>query len=322
MAKNMNHLGMVVWALFAATVSCHPIDTIRARRIAREGNTLYRGGDFRNAIAKYRQALRLDPNTPNAHLNEGYALFSIYNPGSSDEMEKHAARAAVEMFNQHIKRHPKDERAKTFRIKTYLRAATSEPELAQEAYNVFTEDIKEHPNDVELKHFLVTLLADLKDYKRAVEYFAPRLKEKPDDLDIMKSLAIVADKSDQFDDAAHWYWVRAEHGQDNAAKATMYYELGTYAWNTLHYRPDVAFGLAAFKLADAGIAGCRKAMQLKSEYAEAMAYANLLYLKRAIYEVTDEGKEIDEALALDLRNDAAKIFNARKPLGADKESPN
>jgi tetratricopeptide (TPR) repeat protein len=320
MAKSTDRLRLVVWALAAAAVSCHPIDTIRARRIARDGNALYHSGDFRGAIGKYREALGLDRDTPNAYLNEGYSLFSIYNPASADETEKTAAREAVAAFDQHILRYPKDERAKTFRIKTFLRAAPNDPELAQQAYSLFTDELRQHPNDIELKHFLVTMLADTREYQKAYEFFAPQIKDKPDDLDTMKALAIVADKSDKLEEAARWYRLRAEHGADNLTKATMFYELGTYAWNTLHYRPDVAFGLAGVKLADEGIQACRQAMQLKPEYAEAMAYANLLYLKRGIYEVSEEAKEIDENLALDLRTEASKIFNARKAATPESES--
>src|SRR5258707_1148246 len=101
----------------AVMTGCGAADSLKARRIAREGNALYNAGEYRPAIEKYRQAIDLDPTTPNVYLNLGFALFSVYNPDSKDEQDKNVAAEAVAAFERHLLTVPTDEKAKSFRIK-------------------------------------------------------------------------------------------------------------------------------------------------------------------------------------------------------------
>ncbi|MGC4113517.1 MAG: tetratricopeptide repeat protein [Myxococcales bacterium] len=299
-------------ALALVLPACGALDTVKARQLAREGNALYRASDYHGAIAKYHEAIKLDPNTPNVYLNLGYALFSIFDPSAVKADDRKAAAEAIEAFDKHLVQQPKDDKAKAFRIKILLRAAPGDPAMADKAYAHFAELLAANPNDVEVKQYLVTLFIDCRRYAQAVKHFEPALEKNPEDVDTMKVLAIIADKSGETQAAVDWYRRRAEATKDPAKQASLYYELGTYAWNTLHYSPDKAKGVAALILADQGIEAERRAIALKSDYAEAMAYANLLFLKRAAAETTEQGKYFDEQTAYEYRTEAGKILGARK----------
>jgi tetratricopeptide (TPR) repeat protein len=304
---------MVLAALGSA---CHPLDTIAARRIARDANAAYRALDYPGAIAKYREALALDPATPNANLNLGYALFSIYNPEATDDTERLAAAEAITAFERHLEATPDDARAKIFRIKILLRAAPHDPAIADKAFAHFSELLAQNPLDRELRQYMVSLFIDCKRYKQAVEYFTADLKTNPDDIETMKALAIIADKSGEPFEALRWYRQRAEIVNEPAQKAVLFYELGTYAWNMLHYQPDRMLGVEGLRFSDLGIEACNRARALNDPYPEAMVYANLLYLKRALFEPTSEGKYIDQMLAYDLRAKAAALMGPRAPVAA------
>ncbi len=291
---------------------CGLWDTIQARQLAREGNALYLKSDYHNAIEKYRQALELDPDTPNLQLNLGYSYFSIYNPNSDSEQDRRAAKEAVEYFSRHLERHPDDENARIFQIKTLLTAAPSDPGLADRALKTFLKMLQKNPDDHEARQYLITLFIDCKRYEDAVKFFESDLRQKPDDIETMKILAIIADKSDKVQEAIEWYWRRADVSEDPQKQALLFYEIGTYTWNMLHYQPDRVTGAAAIKVADQGIEACRRAMQLKEKYAEAIVYANLLYLKRAVYETEEVGRTWDQAIAFELRVEAGKILGERK----------
>jgi tetratricopeptide (TPR) repeat protein len=305
---------LLVWAavLSAGGAGCGLVDTIQARQLAREGNALYLKSDYHKAIEKYRQALELDPDTPNLQLNLGYSYFSIYNPNSESEQDRRAAKEAVEYFSRHLDRHPGDENARIFQIKTLLTAAPSDPELADRALKTFLKMLQKNPDDHEARQYLITLFIDCKRYEDAVKFFEAELRQKPDDIETMKILAIIADKSDKIQEAIEWYWRRADFTEDPEKKALLFYEIGTYTWNMLHYQPDRVTGAAAIKIADQGIEACRHAMRLKEKYAEAIVYANLLYLKRAVYETEEVGRTWDQAIAFDLRVEAGKILGERK----------
>jgi tetratricopeptide (TPR) repeat protein len=291
---------------------CSVFDVIQGRKLAREGNDLYRQYDYRGAIEKYRKAIDLDPGIPNIYLNLGYSYFSIYDPSSKSELDRSAAELAVEAFDEHIRHVPEDENAKNFQIKMFLKAAPYSRPLSDRAYQTFLSLLSKNPKDTEARQYLVTLFIDCKRYEDSVAFFEQELLKNPDDIETMKILAIIADKSDKIQEAVDWYWRRAERIQDPEKKAVLFYEVGTYAWNLLHYAPDRATGTSALKIADQGIEACRNAMALKENYAEAMIYANLLYLKRFLYETEEQGQFFDQALAFELRSAAGKILTERK----------
>jgi Flp pilus assembly protein TadD len=306
---------LLTWfpALLAPLLSgCGVLDTIEARQLAREGNALYMAFDYRGAIQKYNQAIDLDTDIPNVYLNLGYSHFSIYDPSSESAAEKDAAKQAVGAFEEHLKRHPEDEAARVFLIKILLKAAPFDQELADRAHQTFLGMLSKNPDDHEARQYLITLFIDGKRYEDAVEFFSRELEKKPDDIETMKILAIIADKSDQVQNAVDWYWRRAEVTDEPEKKAVLLYEVGTYAWNLLHYQPERQVGIDAIKLADQGIEASVMAMKLKEKYAEAMVYANLLYLKRAYFETDEVARSWDQKLAFDLRVEAGKILGERR----------
>jgi tetratricopeptide (TPR) repeat protein len=317
---NLGRIGKCLLALaLAGLAGCGLADTIRARQLAREGNALYHDSDYRGAIKKYLEAIELDPDTPNIYLNLGYAYFSIFNPSGDSEQERQAAALAVDAFDRHLNQVPEDETARVFEIKALLAAAPYDPQLAQRARKTFLQLLEKNPNDQEARQYLITLFIDCKLYREAVEFFAGQLQKKPDDIQTMKILAIIADKSNQIQDAVDWYWKRAEVTPEDEKKAVLFYEIGTYAWNLLHFQPDRLHGAEAMKLADQGIAAANRAMKLKNEYAEAMVYGNLLYLKRALYESEEVGRAWDGELAYGMRLEAGRILQARKTAEESKK---
>lgn len=311
MKKNIRLVAMWI-ACGLALSACGAVDQIKARTLAREGNEAYRAYDYRGAITKYLEAEKLDPEVSNLYLNLGYSYFSIYDPASENPMEKGAAREAVRAFDEHLKRNPEDETARSFQIKIMIKAAPEDPELSDRAYKLFLSDLAKDPSNKEARQYLVTLFIDCKRYEDAVKFFEKDIEARPDDAEIMKILAIIADKSNRIQEAVDWYWKRATTAKNDEQRASYYYEVGTYAWNLLHYSPNRVSGADALKLADQGIQAVRLAMSLKDKYAEAMVYGNLLYLKRMLYETEEMGRYWDSALAYELRSAAGQILAERK----------
>jgi hypothetical protein len=137
------------------------------------------------------------------------------------------------------------------------------------------------------------------------------LQAKSDNIETMKILAIIADKSNYIQEAVDWYWQRAVVTQHPEKKALFFYEVGTYIWNLMQYQPDRVTGIAAIRLIDQGIEAAKRATKLKEKYAEAMVYANLLYLKRAQFEPDEISRSWDLEAAYELRSEAGKIISER-----------
>lgn len=304
---------LMLWACVPAfsAGACGLTDTIKARQLAREGNALYITSDYHGAIKKYIEARRLDPDTPNLFLNLGYSYFSIYTPESADLQDKRAAHEAIIAFEEHLKRFPNDENARSFKIKTLLKAAPYDVNLANQAKDLFIEMLHKNPTDREARQFLINLFIDCKRYDDALDFYKPVLQAKSDNIETMKILAIIADKSNYIQEAVDWYWQRAVVTQHPEKKALFFYEVGTYIWNLMQYQPDRVTGIAAIRLIDQGIEAAKRATKLKEKYAEAMVYANLLYLKRAQFEPDEISRSWDLEAAYELRSEAGKIISER-----------
>jgi Flp pilus assembly protein TadD len=300
-------------ALCFALLGCGLPDAIRARRLAREGNGRYLDGDYAGAIAKYLEAQKVDPETPNLYLNLGYAYFSIFKPdeAGADHGIRNAL-AAIDAFEQHLRRNPNDEAARVFQSKILLKAAPYDESIADHAMEIFLGLLKKNPKDVEARQYLISLFIDCKRYDDAVAFFGAELERNPGDAEAMKILAVIAERCKRTQDAVGWYLARAKIAARQEQKAEFLYEVGTYIWGLLHYHPERVAEAEALPLIEQGLAATRQAMALKKDYAEAMAYTNLLLLKRADREPTEEAKYKDQMEALQLRREAERILRQRK----------
>jgi tetratricopeptide (TPR) repeat protein len=306
-------LAIIGAALLTTLAGCGLPDVIRARSLARDGNKLYLDGDYKGAIDKYLQAEKIDPETPNLYLNLGYAYYSIFKPDTSDtDKGIQYALHAIDVFGKHLQRNPHDEAARVFQAKILLKAAPFDKSIADNALRTFRELLAKNPDDVEARQYLISLFIDCQRYDDAVAFFQPLLAKNPRDTDSMKILAIIAEKCHRTQDAISWYLKRAEVEPREEKKAEFLYEVGTYAWGLLHYHPDRATPEESQALIETGLNATQKAMTLKKNYAEAMAYTNLLLLKRVNYDLTDEAKYQDQMLALQLREEAGRILKKRK----------
>jgi Flp pilus assembly protein TadD len=318
MTRKRHYITFTLYCCLAAfsICACSLTDTIKARQLAREGNALYNTSDYHGAIEKYIEARQLDPDTPNLFLNLGYSYFSVYNPEAANKQDTQAAQEAINAFEEHLRRFPNDEKARSFKIKTLLKAAPYDVKIANQAKDLFTEMIHNNPRDHEARQSLINLFIDCKRYEDALDFFKTELQATPDNIETMKILAIIADKSNRIQDSIDWYLRRADVTRDPERKALLFYEVGTYIWNLLHYQPDRITGNDAIQLADQGIEATKLAMKFKEKYAEAMVYGNLLYLKRAQFEPDERGKSLDLEAAYELRREAGKIISER-----NKEDP-
>lgn len=300
-------------ALFWSVIGCGLPEVIEARGLAREGNRLYLEGDFEGAIAKYLEAQRVDPETPNLNLNLGYAYYSVFRPENDprDHGVRHAL-AAIAVFEKHLERHPTDETARVFLAKLMLKAAPFDKSIADRARRSFLGLLEANPADVEARQYLISLFIDCQMYDAAEAFFLPQLTKNPRDTDAMKLLAIIAEKCGRTQDAVRWYLERAKAATAPAQQAEFLYEVGTYIWSLLHYHPERASSEQAQALIAQGLEATERAMSLKQDYAEAMVYANLLLLKRVEHQPTEEAQYQDQMAALELRQKAEQILARRK----------
>ena len=146
------------------------------------------------------------------------------------------------------------------------------------------------------------LLADRN--AQAIGFFADHLKKHPGDLDAAKSIATLSAKAGDFPGALHWYReITLLDGRNPEA----FYIYGVVIYEKVHKRPDV-IEAANLTLIEEGKTALGRAIQLRSDYFEALVYLNLLYREQANRLEGDDPRRLElETQAEELRERAMPI---------------
>jgi tetratricopeptide (TPR) repeat protein len=160
-------LGIALAGLVAGT-GCQEI---RARQHIKNGNDYYRKGDFKQAVAEFRIAAKMEPDIYQIPLHEAYAHLSLFVPGDTAPENQAEAKQAIDSFNRYLQLKPDDEKTRQLMIQT---------------------------------------LIDSGRYDDALAFFKARLDKNPKDLEAIKALGVISSKANRFEDGLGWYERRAQ----------------------------------------------------------------------------------------------------------------
>lgn len=214
----------------------------------------------------------------------------------------------------------------------------------EDAINHFQKAIELDPSLVNAKLYLATAYANLyvpgsemkeniEKGEKAIEEFKNVLKDDPKNIGSIKGIASLLFNMKRMDEAKEY------HRKAIAADANdpeNYYSVGVIDWTqTYAPRQEMRSKIAGLKPADSltdkkvcaalkeknadkvedGIAVLKKALELRPDYDDAMAYLNLMYRERADYECDDKDARAADLKAADEwvdRNLATKKAKAEK----------
>lgn len=175
--------------------------------------------------------------------------------------------------------------------------------------------LRKRPNDVVAREALVNLYLNSNRTTEAINFFQDYLKSNPSDVDSVRSIATLYAKQGNFNEALNWY---EKITLLDARNPEAFYIYGVVCWEKVAKNPpaDVAERLA---IIEKGRAALNRAMALRPDYLEAIAYQNLLYRQQALIE-TDPAKQQEMIRKADeLRNMAMEI-NKRRKAAQNKKS--
>lgn len=231
-------------ALVLAGTGCEgTIDHLKANFAAKQGNDLYKAGDYQKAVEWYRYSLYLNPELPIAYHNAGLAFMALYKPGS---------------------RHPKD---------LYY---------SQQSIDHLQRFLRFEPDDEDAKNQILTVFLQAERYDDAARFFEAEVKERGSDPAVASRLAqilgmIYAKKGD-FESSLEWYKKRAEIEKDNPEAL---YTIGVLCWDKV-YHAGISMELdKRGEMIEMGLDYLRRAADLRDNYFEATAYINLLFREKA-----------------------------------------
>lgn len=183
---------------------------------------------------------------------------------------------------------------------------------ADAAIAELTKYLQKRPDDRIARDALISMYLSANRTSQAIDYFRNYLQSHPADLDAVRSIARLYSTQGNFNESLNWYEKITLLDSKNPEA---FYIYGVVCYEKVAKNPPAN---PAEKLAiiEKGKSALQRAIQMKPDYFEAMAYLNLLFRQQAVVE-TDPVKQQQLVAEADrIRNQAVEIIKKKKAAAA------
>lgn len=171
-------------ALLLAAVSLSGCDSLKARMIAGDAAGLWHEGKIDEAIAKYQEAAKADPNIPTIQINIGFANLALYQQNPKGKAGEDAANGAVTAFENFLRLKPGDERATQYLVQTFVDTSRYDA-----AVQYFQPQVQK--NDPDAFNTLGIIASKTGKYDAAKDWYAKRVSADPKSSDAKQALGVL-----------------------------------------------------------------------------------------------------------------------------------
>ncbi len=309
--SSVAHLALIA-GLGIALAGCGKINEVRAMKSFKDGNKSYTASDWRGAVDHYEESLRLNPNNAQIHFYLGNSYDNLYRPARAGEAQndEYLARA-VEHYKtaaEQLTDNPSLQRLSLeYLVAAYGPGKLNDPTLAEP---VVIRMIEIEPNEPSNYFALAKIYEDSGEYELAEETFNRAKDARPNDPGVYMQLAGYYNRQGEFEKTIEALDQRVAIEPNNPEA---HYTVATYYW-------DKAF--RDFRLQDAekrelvikGVEAVDKAIAIRDDYMEAIAYKNLLLRLQANLE-TNPARQQALLKEADTLRDRATELRKQKAAG-------
>jgi predicted Zn-dependent protease len=269
-------------ALCLAVVGCSQVGMLKSKMAFKDANQQYQGQDYRAAAAKYTEAIDLcrgsNPDCTDQDLDAAYfflanSLDNQYRPARRGEPANDGLLTkAIENYKKSAELE-QDQKIKKLAME-YLVAAYGPDKLNQpdEAEPILRRMIEIDPSEPSNYTYLSRIYEENGDYEQAEQLLIKAREMKPTDSGVYVTLAAFYNRQGEFNKTMEALKARAEREPNNPEA---FYTIATYYWEKA-YRDFTTSEADKMKFVAAGHQAIDKAIQLKSDYPEALTYKGLL----------------------------------------------
>jgi tetratricopeptide (TPR) repeat protein len=269
-------LGALLIALLDAGAGC---DQVSGRRLIQKGNQQFHEGQYAAAVATFREAEQHLPGAWQLWLNKGTACRQMMVPGGKTKENEDAVQCALDSFTRMRELRPQDQRGPALYVQTLFDA---------ERYDVLAAMYRERaardPADEEAVNGLIQVYARWTGHTSdALIWYEKKADLKDKDAEAQYAVGVYV-----------WQQLFAKGGGADKAGFDPRLQPGQQAGPPSGHRPghdkappppsfaaDDIFGQKRVDLADVGLKYLDRAVALRPNYTEAMAYLNLLWRQRS-----------------------------------------
>lgn len=252
---------------------CGQVNAVRAQKAFKDANKLYAGSDWKLAAAKYEEAIQLSPENGYSFFFLANCLDNLYRPTRAGEPENDALLTkAIENYKlaaEKIADPLWKRRSLEFLVSAYGPDKLNDPTSAEP---IVRQMIDLDPADPSNYFQLAQIYENSGEYDLAEQTFLKAKDAKPNDPNVYMQIAGYYNRQGDFPKTIEALQQRIGIEPNNPEA---HYTVSTYYWDKA-YRD--------FRLKDAekldmvlkGLESVDKAIQIKDDYMEAIAYKNLL----------------------------------------------
>ena len=307
----------VVALVLAAAVmagGCGQVGKIKAKMAVKKGNPAYTAQDYKVAAGYYEEALKQDPSMTDLYFFLGNSYDNLYRPAKKGDATNDAyLTKAVENYKKG------SELAQTPSIKhlslQYLVSVYNSPDKMNDpsqAEPLLLSMIQMDSTDVTNYFVLSRIYEDAGDYERAEQQLVAAREKKPKDPAVYMNEAGFYQRQGDFEKMIEAVQERTRQEPNNPEA---FYALATFYWEKAS-RDVKLWDAQKATYTDAGLEAVNKALDLKSDYNEALIYKNLLLRTKA--NISKNPAEQQKLLkeADELRKQAEDLRNKQREGGA------
>ena len=269
------------------TAGCAKVGEIKAKKAFKAANQAYQAQDYKKSAESYEEAVAADPNLDAAYFFLGNSYDNLYKPSkkgdpANDQLMEKAVnnyQKAAEKLSASAK--PDDKKLGTLSLQ-YLVAAYGPDKLNDpaKAEPVVQRMIQLEPGEPSNYFALAKIYEDAGAYEEAEKMLVAAKAAKPNDPDVYMQLAGFYNRQGRFDKTIEAIEERAIKEPNNPE---VFYTISVFYWDEAYRDPKLK---EAEKKAyvGKGITAVDHALQIKSDYMDALVYKGLLLRLQATLE--------------------------------------
>ena len=316
MRKWLAQPGMLalVAGLALAQAGCTQIGVLKGQMALRDAVKYYQRQDYKQAAAKYEEALAANPGLGDAYFYLGNSYDNQYKPSRKGEPDNDALlQKAVENYEKaaEMAENPiTKQRAFQYLVAAYGAEKLNDP-AQQEP--ILRRMIEMDPTDPANYYYLANVHEQSGNYEEAEKLLLKAREMKPNDPAVYTTLAGFYNRQGQFDQTMEALEARAQREPNNPEA---YYTIATFYWEKA--QKDFTISSAdKIKFVKLGLQAADRALQLKSDYVDALVYKGLLLRVQATLERDPKVQQALVKEAATYQERAMKARDKQRASGAE-----
>jgi tetratricopeptide (TPR) repeat protein len=293
----------VAITLAASVAGCSQINALKARKAFKDANTAYVGEDYKKAAELYEHVIATDPTETRAYFYLANSYDNLYktdlpdDPANRANMDK-AVKYYQESADKLANATTPDEKTLRLRSYEYLAAAYGEDRLNDpaKAEPIVQKMIEIEPTEPTNYFRLARLYEDAGVYEEAERMYLRAQEVKPTEPAVYTTLAAYYNRRGEFEKTIKALEDRAVKEPNNPEA---FQTIASYYWDETKTDPKLNEAQKT-EYIQRGLKAADRAIELKADYAEAIAFKGLLIRQQELIEKNPAKKKalLEEASKL------------------------